>query len=103
MAIDHVSVDTPIKVYPDGSMWCALWGDDLQSGFCGFGRSPESAIKNLCDQSEFWALTPHATYEMICQECGHQWVAISPYPTEAKGLECPKCSAINEIEQDIPI
>ena len=32
------------KLYRDGSQWCALFGDDLQSGVCGFGDSPADAM-----------------------------------------------------------
>ena len=32
------------KVYPDGDIWCALYGDDLQSGVAGFGKSPSEAM-----------------------------------------------------------
>lgn len=28
----------------DGDQWCALYGDDLQSGVAGFGKSPEEAM-----------------------------------------------------------
>lgn len=28
----------------DGNQWCALYGDDLQSGVAGFGDSPELAM-----------------------------------------------------------
>jgi hypothetical protein len=31
------------RLYPDGNQWCALYGDDLQSGLCGFGDTPEKA------------------------------------------------------------
>ena len=31
------------KMYPDGDQWCALYGDDLQSGVCGFGETPAKA------------------------------------------------------------
>ena len=31
----------------DGNMWCALVGDDIQSGWCGFGPSKRDAIANL--------------------------------------------------------
>ena len=27
----------------DGNMWCALYGDNLQDGVAGFGKSPEKA------------------------------------------------------------
>ena len=28
----------------DGDQWCALYGDDLQTGVAGFGDSPEQAM-----------------------------------------------------------
>lgn len=31
------------KIYPDGNQWCALYGDNLQDGVCGFGDTPEAA------------------------------------------------------------
>ena len=30
-------------VYPDGNQWCALYGENLQEGVCGFGDTPELA------------------------------------------------------------
>lgn len=38
----HV-IYTP-KLYRDGNQWCALFGDELQSGVCGFGDSPHAAM-----------------------------------------------------------
>lgn len=32
------------KIYPDGNQWCALLGDDIQSGVCGFGDTPAKAM-----------------------------------------------------------
>ena len=32
------------KLYKDGDMWCALYGEDIQSGVCGFGKSPGKAM-----------------------------------------------------------
>ncbi|WP_341702559.1 hypothetical protein [Ferrovibrio sp.] len=32
------------KLYPDGDMWCALYGDDLATGVSGFGKSPQLAL-----------------------------------------------------------
>ena len=32
------------KVFPDGGMWCALYGDNIQEGVCGFGETPASAV-----------------------------------------------------------
>ena len=28
------------KLYIDGDCWCALYGENLQEGICGFGVSP---------------------------------------------------------------
>lgn len=30
-------------MYPDGNQWCALYGENLQEGVCGFGDTPELA------------------------------------------------------------
>lgn len=32
------------KLSIDGKQWCALYGDDLQSGVAGFGDSPAAAM-----------------------------------------------------------
>lgn len=31
------------KVFPDGDMWCALYGENLQEGVCAFGETPAKA------------------------------------------------------------
>jgi hypothetical protein len=31
------------KLYPDGDQWCALYGDNIQEGVCGFGNTPHRA------------------------------------------------------------
>lgn len=31
------------RMFPDGNMWCALYGDNLQEGVAGFGETPEKA------------------------------------------------------------
>ena len=35
------------KIYKDGNQWCALLGDDLQGGVCGFGDSPDLAARDF--------------------------------------------------------
>jgi hypothetical protein len=32
------------RLFPDGNQWCALLGEDLQVGMCGFGDSPADAM-----------------------------------------------------------
>ena len=39
---DGISLEVNISV--DGNQYCALLGDDLQSGICGFGDTPMGAI-----------------------------------------------------------
>lgn len=39
------------RVYKDGDKWCALYGDNIQVGVCGFGETPEKAC---WDFDEAW-------------------------------------------------
>lgn len=31
----------------DGNKWCAMYGDNLQDGVCGFGKSPSDAMHDF--------------------------------------------------------
>lgn len=53
MLISHTN---PIKIYPDGDQWCALWGDDIQSGVAAFDPSPDVAIARLLSTPAFRAI-----------------------------------------------
>lgn len=35
------------RVFPDGNAWCALYGDDLQCGVAGFGKTPAEACADF--------------------------------------------------------
>ena len=35
------------RLFVDGDHWCALYGDDLQNGVAGFGKSPDLAYKDF--------------------------------------------------------
>ncbi len=35
------------KLYMDGDQWCALYGDDIQTGVCGFGGTPHKAMSEF--------------------------------------------------------
>lgn len=35
------------KLSIDGDQWCALYGDDLQNGVSGFGKSPSAAMQDF--------------------------------------------------------
>lgn len=37
------------RVFPDGDAWCALYGDSIQEGVAGFGKSPELAMLDFDD------------------------------------------------------
>lgn len=41
MAASHTRMRP--RVFPDGTKWCALYGDDLMQGIAGFGDTPEEA------------------------------------------------------------
>jgi len=42
-------------VFPDGDMWCALLGNDLQTGIAGFGETPSKAAYAF---DEAWLKAP---------------------------------------------
>ena len=35
------------KLSIDGDMWCALYGENLQDGLAGFGKSPQEAMNDF--------------------------------------------------------
>lgn len=35
------------RIYIDGNMWCALYGDNLQDGVAGFGETPDLASRDF--------------------------------------------------------
>ena len=35
------------KIYKDGSLWCALYGSNIQDGVAGFGKSPALACEDF--------------------------------------------------------
>ncbi len=34
-------------IYIDGNQWCALYGENIQDGVCGFGDSPAKAMEDF--------------------------------------------------------
>jgi len=42
-----------ISVYLDGDSWCALIGDNIQEGLCGFGETPAKALHELANDIAF--------------------------------------------------
>lgn len=47
------------RLMADGSMWCALYGDDLATGVAGFGETPAEAMHEF-DKAWSTAKTPAA-------------------------------------------
>lgn len=35
------------RIYPDGNQWCALYGENIQEGVCGFGDTPAKAATDF--------------------------------------------------------
>ena len=35
------------RMFLEGDQWCALYGDNLQDGVCGFGSTPHDASVNF--------------------------------------------------------
>jgi hypothetical protein len=35
------------KVFLNGNMWCALYGENIQEGVCSFGNSPANALREF--------------------------------------------------------
>ena len=33
------------NIFPDGAEWCCLYGDNLQDGIAGFGKTPAMACE----------------------------------------------------------
>ncbi len=34
-------------IAPDGPKWCALYGENIQEGVCGFGDTPDAAMRDF--------------------------------------------------------
>lgn len=47
-------------VVPDGTKWSALYGENLMEGVCGFGDTPEEAMRDF-DNNWWKQKTPEAT------------------------------------------
>lgn len=57
IAAPHVRMKP--EIFPDGDMWCCLYGKDLMEGVAGFGRTPAEACIEF-DRAWLTSLTPKA-------------------------------------------
>ena len=49
-AVSHYELPSVLyrpKMFIDGNQWCALYGDNLQDGVAGFGKSPDDAMHDF--------------------------------------------------------
>lgn len=76
MAMMRPSVLYRPSVVPDGTKWCALYGDDLMSGVAGFGDTPEEAMRAF-DRAWLEEQTPAAIRQVrkIAEEEAREKVA----------------------------
>ncbi len=64
------------RIYIDGDQWCALYGENVQDGIAGFGKSPYEAMMDF-DRSYFGKLDenyPPAKKPIRYDECNHEYV-----------------------------
>lgn len=43
----HIVSSLGLRPFKDGNEWCVLWGDEIQSGISGFGKTPMQAMDNF--------------------------------------------------------
>lgn len=55
------------SIGPDGTKWCALYGDDLMHGVAGFGDTPDEAMRDF-DQVWMKERTPAAKRAFVTEE-----------------------------------
>lgn len=73
-------------IFPDGTMWCALLGQDLMTGICGFGETPAAACAEF--DAAFWkSRTPDAIRQAKAMEASGQ---------DPTGLDAKHDSAVAE-------
>lgn len=62
----------PFVVYgatlaPDGSLWCALLGENIMEGVTGFGDTPAKAVADF-NANWYKQQTPHAMSTIPCSQ-----------------------------------
>jgi ribosomal protein S27E len=100
MSSESVSVENPIRIYPDGATWCALWGQDIMEGLSGFGRTPETALSQLLEQENLWENTPHGVWDLTCPDCEHHAVHVMPFPFPQDSIKCHACGSEMPVSSD---
>ena len=48
----------------DGNQWCVLYGENIQEGVCGFGKSPNEAVQDF-NRSWYLAIPDDEAKELI--------------------------------------
>lgn len=52
-------------VFPDGNAWCALYGENLQEGVCGFGDTPALACADFDKNWREQTLSPQGSAQAV--------------------------------------
>ncbi len=70
---ERPSVKYRPTVVPDGNKWSALYGENLMEGVCGFGDTPEEAMRDF-DNNWWKQKTPEAIKieQKIAEEDAHE-------------------------------
>lgn len=45
-------IEYTVQIGLDGNMYCALIGENIQEGICGFGSTPAEALRELANELE---------------------------------------------------
>lgn len=48
----NASAKETVQLFLDGDAWCALIGENIQEGACGFGKTQGDALRELSDALE---------------------------------------------------
>lgn len=51
--VERPAISMKPRIFPDGNMWCCLYGENLQEGVAGFGETPEKAMSDF-DRAIMW-------------------------------------------------
>lgn len=73
------------RLFVDGNAYCALYGDDLQSGCTGFGATAAEAMEDF-DQNWLKTIAPERATK--CGQCG-EVMAFNANPDGCRDPNCP--------------
>lgn len=75
-------------LYPDGNMWCALYGKNLQEGVAGFGATPQKAAEDFDRNWLTGKAGPPSGH--VCARCGQPNPNREPLNEGCRDPDCPE-------------